>query len=423
MNWNLKSAVSALCWMVCGDLASAQAPWVEVRGFGTLTAVRTDDASASYRGYPQPLSLATSTDWSFKPDSLIGVQLDLGSGSPLSGTLQAISRYRETGAFDTEVEWAFLKYQFDDRWRVRLGRLVTPVFMDSEYRFTRFALTTVRADLTMHSLQPFNNHDGLELSYRAPLGSGALGLSAFGGSSQFNVSAAESYDLPRVSGFVGTWENDSLLVRAGASHFTARSTGPSASSFMDLRSSLLAAVPAGCTACNGAARVVGTLLDGVTMDIWNVGFRYRRLNTQVWGEYAQQKWGPYTPRYGQKAATLGVSQSFDDWTPYAAVSHTRFASGSVVPLPVQQITAVNNVAIRSALLAYQATLVPTDNSRSTLALGVRWDLQQDHALKLELLRVQLSNPLSDLNAFPKSPGSGPRSQKFTLLSASWDFVF
>lgn len=68
--------------------AQAQAStdsWL-LRGFGTLSATRTDDAGTGYLSYPQNIARASGDEWSLANDSLLGMQLDILPDQTLSAT-------------------------------------------------------------------------------------------------------------------------------------------------------------------------------------------------------------------------------------------------------------------------------------------------------------------------------------------------
>lgn len=157
-----------------GQSATAQGPASNeallLRGFGTLSATRNDDAGTGYLRYPQNISRASDNNWSVASDSLLGLQVDVNPDQNLSATAQVITRYRAKDRPQAFFEWGFIKHKPNDQWTIQVGRLLTPVQMDAENRFVGYANTTVRADLSAYSLYPLSNHDGVNVTYEHLLG-------------------------------------------------------------------------------------------------------------------------------------------------------------------------------------------------------------------------------------------------------------
>jgi hypothetical protein len=85
-----------LCLLSGNTAVQAQtAPdtWL-IRGFGTLSATRTDDSGTGYVSYPPKHQLGHYHEWSVANDSLMGVQLDVRPDQQFSATAQVIARHR-----------------------------------------------------------------------------------------------------------------------------------------------------------------------------------------------------------------------------------------------------------------------------------------------------------------------------------------
>ena len=95
-------------------------------GFASLGAGKIQDDELSYLGYDD--------EWSYKGDSVLGLQLSGDIAERLSFNIQALARgvNFEGDEFKPELEWMFLRYQLNSNWRLRAGRMRTPHYLYSE---------------------------------------------------------------------------------------------------------------------------------------------------------------------------------------------------------------------------------------------------------------------------------------------------
>jgi len=127
---------------------------VNFNGFATIAAGQTFDDDVPYHGM--------DGDLSFKNLSLFGLQASADLGEGLSATAQILSRGEND--FEAEFEWAYIGYQVNDNFDVKIGRLRTPIYYFSEYLDVSYAY---------HWLTPPNefyaailtNYDGISAYY------------------------------------------------------------------------------------------------------------------------------------------------------------------------------------------------------------------------------------------------------------------
>ena len=144
----MKTKVIAAALGLAG-LLGAQSALAEVTygfsGFGTLGATHSDTREADYRGsILQPNGPGNSGSTMFGVDTKLGVQGTANFGSGLTGTVQVIADHRADNSYRPEFEWANFKYQVNDNWYVRAGRVVVPVFMLSDFRNVGYSQINVR---------------------------------------------------------------------------------------------------------------------------------------------------------------------------------------------------------------------------------------------------------------------------------------
>lgn len=128
----MKPLAAAIALAVSGATLAddGQFDWLTFSGFGTLGATMTDDAAIGFRTPYQKNYKADK--WSTDVDSRLAGQLDINRGGTVSGVIQIMGIQRQQGEFRADVEWANIAWQINDQWRVRAGRMVTPVFLQSD---------------------------------------------------------------------------------------------------------------------------------------------------------------------------------------------------------------------------------------------------------------------------------------------------
>jgi hypothetical protein len=82
----------------------------------------TDDALLNYPGQGD----GVDKQWGMEPDTKVGVQGAYKFTNTFSGTAQVLTKYRASGQYQPEFEWAFLKWQAMPSLAVRGGRIGAP---------------------------------------------------------------------------------------------------------------------------------------------------------------------------------------------------------------------------------------------------------------------------------------------------------
>ncbi len=107
------------------------------------------------------------------PLSLIGLQFT----ADLLNHLQVITQFVGDGdntngntAYRVNVEWAFLRYVFNDNYQVQAGRFRLPAFLYSQTEQVGFSYPWVILPNEVYRIVPFNNVNGITLITRHPLG-------------------------------------------------------------------------------------------------------------------------------------------------------------------------------------------------------------------------------------------------------------
>jgi hypothetical protein len=140
-------------------------------GFGTLGMVHSSEDQADFTSTDfKPNGAGFSHDWSADVDSRLGAQITANATSQLSATAQIIVEQSYNNSYRPSIDWANLKYQITPDLSVRLGRIVLPNFLVSDYRKVGYAYPWVRPPIEVYGTEPLIYNDGIDLSYRLHLG-------------------------------------------------------------------------------------------------------------------------------------------------------------------------------------------------------------------------------------------------------------
>ncbi len=397
------------CALTVDSQASAAAPpadgeisRVTLHGFGTLGAVRGDDANAEYiRDLSQPEGAGTS--WTTKVDSLLGIQANIQISPQTEAVLQAVTRYHSDGSYDPELAWAFLRHDFLPDFSLRAGRLGTEFYMLGDSRLVGYSNLTVRPPPDFYGSLVFSYIDGLDLSRTWPLADGLLSGKLFAGRSPERTPFAAGMEWSQrgtllAGGYLdyrrGDWQFRLSHAEVRFNHET-----PS-DQLLQKFGDPLSGVP-----------YLSLVPDMAMQDQWahfsSFGLVYDRgpLNFQFMLNQIQQD----SPAYADsKAGYLLAAYRLGNVTPYLGISRSLTHRDALPHSPIPGIDAITQSLVSQSYM-----------DQFTYTLGGRWDLVQNLALKAQVDWVR-GDPYSLFlykNTTPAWDGD------MTVFSLALDFVF
>lgn len=379
-------------------LASPDEPSaLRLSGFGTLGAVRTNNADAQYvRDLYEPDG--AKRRWTGKVDSVLGVQADYRFSEHVSGVVQAVSRYRYDHGFGPEISWAFLKYSPNSQFDLRLGRVGTDFFMLADSRLVGYSYLTVRpvGDYFWHL--PFYSIDGGDIAWSMPAGTGVVRLKAFAGGSHERLALEDQ-----------VWKlNGSMMTGAYAEYLDGpwhlRASYASIRFKSDLPVGTLLAPYQGVIDTAAAQRYLS--MNGRRTDYYALGAVFDSgpwqaqlmLNAIDQGNEAFQD---SVSGYGLLGYRIGSV------TPFAGYSRAHSKDAPTVP----------GNPLYSAVVA--GVISGTHVNQHTGTLGVRWDVATDIALKLQLDAIRGSAG----SVLPYRWENSQWNGRMNVISATMDFIF
>jgi hypothetical protein len=387
---------------------------VSFSGFGTLGVVRSSERNADYLVDAfKPTGPGFTRAWSADVDSHLAGQVTLKLTERLTGVVQVMVQQRYDDTYRPSVEWANLKFDVTPDFSVRAGRTVLPVFMVTDSRKVGYANPWVRPPVEVYGLVPVTNSDGVDASFRWPLG-------AFTDTVQLTYGRSDSkFPLPSGGGtgdanareilaVVNTIEHGftTLRLNYGRARLTIEAFDPLFDAFRQFG-------PAGAAIADryGVRDKEATFL--------GLGASY---DPGPW--FAMGEWARFDTRsvVGKRSAWyVSGGPRFGRFTPYATYARVKNENNTSDPgltlagLP-PQLAAVAG-ALNAALNAQLAVAA----GQRTWSLGVRWDMLRNAALKAQYDRVKRDE--GSTGSFGNIQPGFQSGGSANIFSVAADFVF
>lgn len=433
------TAVCALCAWLCAPapacaqadpppharLEGSRADAFSIRGFGTYGLARTNRRDYGVvSSYAQKKPVFRS--WSDDLDSVLGLQAEWRATRADTAVVQGLAHAGE--GWSPRVSLAFWGHEFDGGLRMRLGRLPSPLYYDAAVIHVGFASLSARPALPIYTKTNAMQHiDGFDLSWNTRAGDAVLELQGFFGDGGYThrVYPSDTSDLEAsgrgLRGLALALRSGGLTLRLSRSsvpRFTVRSPEiRRLSAGLEQLAPALQAIP-GRAAQAAALAAYRNPMDSHPV-YWSAAFDWSRSDWRFIAEWTRFESRADMVGTGNAwQATLG--RSFDRLTPFAFVSRQQISlkplnAAAFAPVGVPQIDA-GIAAARAGLEDFRQS---SDISLSSAGAGLRYELSDTVALKLQVERLRSGYGLAAAPGVPAAPHPPPS----TLLSVTVNFVF
>jgi len=414
--------------------AAAQAeeidkPMFSFGGFGTVGIVHSSEKNADFQNSVfQPNGVGRTYNWDMNIDSKLAVQMTANFTPQLSAVVQVISEQRYDNSYIPMVEWANLKYAFTPDFNVRVGRTVLPAYLLSDSRKVGYATPWVRPPVSLYSLVPITNSDGIDASYRFRAGPVTNTVQASFGRNEILVAQGENGQARRVWGVYDTLEYGAATFHVAYQRLNL--TLPQLNALFDNYRMFGPVGSAIADKYNSDHKQVTFVGAGVSYDPgdWFLMAEAGRQTADsfigdqtAWYVSGGYRFGSFTPyaTYSHLKTTSNTSDPGIDPVAAAAAAVAALPPGTPGPVIAQVAGGVAGAAVGlSGLL--NSLLMATDEH--TVSLGVRWDFAKNADLKVQFDRMYLGNnamgTLRNLDPVNFRPGGN-----VNLFSVAVDFVF
>jgi hypothetical protein len=390
-----------------GAVEESSEPGFSLSGFGTVGAVHHDEAGIRYRRDLGQGSGVEEGQFSFKPDSMLGVQLDARLGHDVEAAVQVVSRLTTDDDYAPELTMAYLKFRPTAEVSVRAGRLILESYMQGDAAEIGYANLTIRQPLIYYP----RGFDGMDAETVHPLGDGMLRLKGAAGWMHGKlVFGGEGYDM-----------HGSSVVGGAVEYAWKGWTGRYYTSRGVLDDELSALRPGGtlstllALAPNGAQIRDKISQKDRAIVMHSLGLAYDSGPLRGMASYSTMS-SDHWPTRHQFYANLGYR--FGQVTPYIAYASQR-ASRDVIDSGIP--SGVGLDAVARALSAVQGGMMP---NQTDFTLGVRYDFSQRMALKVQADHIRYRDAESVIDTAQMTTPVEERGwNSFNLLSVALDFVF
>lgn len=401
--------------------AAAQEPgkplW-RVAGFATLGAAYHDGDGLRFRRDAGQAGGVRGNRIGMGVDSRIGLQLT-GVFSPRwSAMAQLVSRHNAEGKWTPRLSWAYVRYALKDRVELRLGRMVSDLYLEGDSRDVGYAYTTVRPNPEVFGLLAADTYDGAELSLRRMVGGGHLRLKFYGGRSRGDAYYYETTDkLPR-SRTLGTtleWEGRNLVMRASWGEVL----NYDKDKFRPLANGLAALGSA--VGDRDMLRRAQSMVGDMRIEYAALGAKYERDDLSLQAIGARMRYSAF-PGYRGWSSAVTAAYRIGNWKPYLIWSRSVFDARSA-PLDFAAAAAAlgpgAGAQVGALQSAYQGAAQYLQQDQRSAGIGVRYDFAAPVALKFQVDHVRAKSSTLLL-----AEGGGPvRNRNLTVFSVVMDAVF
>lgn len=430
----LFALLQAAAW--AADDGSGGANDFKISGFGTLNLSRHDSPHATLRTTAQQTNGIEGDKWSFKNDTVLGLQTRYRPHQDLDFTLQLLSRHNYKNNFDPEIDWAYVAWRVTPSLSVRGGRFITPMLMASDYRNVNYSNPWIRPPLEAYGLLTLNNVDGIDALYKGTMGSMSYVVQPFFGKFELHINNNGIVNYHRMGGVNFTVQGEETLFRVAymdSTHSLENQSGV----FNVNRSQINApgcgpggptppGVPGipgpGCEVVYpGYTSVANDLdVDHKRFNVFTVGGSYDNGSLVLQGEYVKRITGSQVA--SADAWYLSAGYRIGNFMPFAVVSKHKADTKQYVLAP-------------SPAFPDRPPLILSNSStdQSSISVGLRYDIRKNVALKfqhdwLKPEKGRYGGTFGNGNLFPVVPP--PLGGRFLseygnvrVTALSIDFVF
>jgi hypothetical protein len=172
-----RKAIGAAILSMTSCAALADGIGYSISGYGTVGGTFTSDGDYAYIHNSAEFTGA-SNSFDVGLESRIGVQAVVTFDPQWSVTAQEVLKLRGSTNFDPGTEWLYAQYQPESDVKLRLGRVVLPVFLLSDTINVGYAAPWFRAPNDVYFAEPLEYLDGGQALWRHSLGAFQLSLEA-----------------------------------------------------------------------------------------------------------------------------------------------------------------------------------------------------------------------------------------------------
>jgi len=400
-------------------------PTYSFNGFATLGAVYSDEDQADFVSswLLQPNGAGHTSEWHAGVDTKLGGQLDIQFNNAFSAVFQVVVQRQEDNAWTPEVEWANIKYQFNDELTLRLGRTVLPTFMVSDTRLVGYANPWIRGPQEVYQLNPLTNLDGLDLAYNLELDNGRNTLQLNLGQTDRDIVQNGEIKARNVIVISDSFEYDFATFRILYLHAKLDLSVKQSDALFDTYAAIgdaLSLIPGQeDNAAEAKALSSRYVIEDDSVELYSAGIKLEPGNWLLMGE-----WGRVSET-GALAEVQGgyttIAYHFPSLMPFLTLAEVNGDTPnepglSTTGMPPPLASTVDQMNQGLNRLLFQASA-----AQKSITAGIRWDFHPGAALKLQYQHIDMDNKSAGRLGNVQS-GLTPGGT-VNIFSTAIDFVF
>lgn len=394
-------------------------------GFGTLGGVYNSNDD---HGFVLDLGQETppGRQYSWRTDARLGVQVAHTFNPQWSAVGQALLRDQVENTLNSSITRAFVSYRPGPNLHLRLGRMADATFLISDFQDVGYVYPWVRPPMESYSLIAPRFFDGGDVTYSLPDATGVWRIKGLAGRVKAAITTGIGYDYTLegndLRGLALIREQGPLKARIGYSRFHIQNPAALPSQLtaglnqIATDPGVVAFYPDIATEALAHLDALNSL-EGAQINYASAGFAYDdgRWVAQVEVSDLSSNTKIF-PKGQQGYASVGYR--IGDFMPYVMIG------GSRSPAAAKAVTSWE-AALGAAAGSLQSGALAARNAQrseqSSLSLGVRWDFNDQAALKLQWDHVRVRD--HGWGVWSSRSGSDGAAGSANLLTATVDFVF
>lgn len=402
----MKSTVlkSSFCILLIPFLVQAdEFPDLQMHGFGTVGGSFNTNDQAIFRsdlysdtGSKENFSLAT--------DSKLGLQGDLQITPSLSAVVQGVFNQREKEKIDGRIEWANMKYELNENFNVRAGRMRSPMYMYSDILNVSYAYTWVRLPMEVYSPIPFTSYDGVEFEAKYVYKDWEYAFQGMYGKSKQKLyllgTEAAEFKMDNFKRGVFTLSKDAVKFRLS---YATTDVQMNSASIGELASDLQTAGYWGLAD--------DYLIQKNAFDFFGAGLSYDNGDYFAITEYSMYESNGILDQI--QAGYVSSGYRFGEFTPYMTVGLSRQKNNNIQ-------TVIPNSGGTAALHGRVSDMVSGLNLvQKSESVGMRWDFHESAALKVQYDHIEIDTHHDSIHIFDTEA----EKKDLDVFSLTVDFIF
>jgi hypothetical protein len=385
-----------------------------VKGFGTFGFIQTDTDKVGFLRATTQTQDATKSG-GVTTDSRLGVQVDVDINPSLHATVQWTARDHAGDFFEQNLDWTFLRWNFDQNSSVRIGRMAVDLFLLSDYREVGYAYPWMRPPHEFYNNLALYHFDGLDLSHKIYFDDTLLSIKLFSGYS-FNQAPSTYYESQTIDFEVALVGGN---VKLESGNWTARAGYSYSQALSNIKNGQLEGVlndPAVVLGIPGIDQVkCHTDLKGANIHYYSLGVAY---DDGSWLSQAEASYvnsdTVYLPDTVSGYWSIGKRISKVTLYSLFGISYS-FQKDIAIPSPV-----IPSAELQRLSLALDRVVNKNGTDEKSISLGVRWDFHPKFALKTQWSHYWLGE---NGTQFWQDPTMKDKSHQVNVWSLGVDFTF